>query len=81
MKDTCINFCLLQLGLCMFRWRDGKYVPACYNFYIKNNTANGRKANNILMAQVDCLDFLSRNKMDFKRVFHRGITSTRLSEK
>jgi len=65
----------------MFRWRDGKYVPACYNFYIKNNTANGRKANNILMAQVDCLDFLSRNKMDFKRVFHRGITSTRLSEK
>lgn len=81
MKDTCINFSLLQLGLCMFRWQEGQYVPTCYNFYLKNNTANGRKANNLMMSQVDCLEFLSKNKMDWKRLFHHGITSTRLSEK
>lgn len=71
---------MLQLGLCMFVWRGGKYVPTCYNFYVKGNTASDR-ANNVMMGQVDCLDFLARNKMDFKRVFHGGITSTQLSQK
>lgn len=81
MKDTCINFSLLQIGLCMFHWKDGKYEPSCYNFYLKHNTGDGRRTNNVMMTQVDCLDFLSRNKMDWNRVFHLGITSSRLSEK
>lgn len=80
MKDTCINFSLLQLGLCMFEFKDKAYVPKCYNIYLKNNTAT-KGVNNCVISQVDCLDFLARNKMDLGRVFSKGITNTRLADK
>lgn len=80
MKDTCINFSLLQLGLCMFSFKDKAYVPHCYNIYIKNNT--GRPGvNNCALSQIECLDFLARNKMDLGRVFSRGIESVRMRER
>lgn len=76
-KETAYNFRIIQLGLAAFVYDEGKYIPHVYNFYISPTTfAPG--FNNVVVCEVESMEFLARNHLDFNRVFSSGIKSRRL---
>ena len=79
-RQICCNFGLLQLGLTCFIYKEGRYHPHCYNIYVRN-PPKGKDMTNLMVVDVDSMDFLCNNNMDFSRVFKYGITSRRLGEK
>ena len=75
-KETALNFNLLQLGLTLFHYHDGEYYPKAYNFYVSGAARSG--FNKIIVAEWESMAFLARNGMDFSNAFKYGIDYRRL---
>jgi len=80
MKHTCINFKMLQFGLCTFKWDEitKKYIARPFNFYVYKK--HGRSQHGVHIVSNDAMAFLADQDMDFRRVFSRGINYHRIME-
>jgi hypothetical protein len=75
-KETALNFNLLQLGLTLFHFSNGEYYPKSYNFYVSGAQRKG--FNKVILSEWESLAFLARNGMDFNQAFTYGIDFKRI---
>ena len=75
-----MNFKLLQLGITAFIFDGSNYIPKPYNFYIASST-HTPSYNNVMVCEVESMEFLANNNLNFHRVFTKGIKSSRLYAK
>lgn len=78
-KETALNFNLLQLGITLFHYEGGEYFPKSYNFYVAAN--HKPNFNKVFLSEWESMKFLTNNNMDFKQVFKYGIPYKRINEK
>ena len=70
-KETALNFNLLQLGITLFHYENGEYFPKVYNFYVSAPDKNN--FNKVFLAEWESMAFLSQNNMNFNQAFEYGI--------
>ncbi|CAI2363076.1 unnamed protein product [Moneuplotes crassus] len=70
MKDLCTSFNAFQIGICVFKWKDGKYLAYPFNFYLYPSSLT---QNHTLQFQASSVEFLTENNMDWTKVFKQGI--------
>ena len=76
-KETALNFNLLQLGITAYIFEDGHYHPKPYNIRVSAHPRAGY--NQLIVAEWDSLSFLARNGMHFGKTFRDGIEPKRIN--
>ncbi|XP_071507628.1 LOW QUALITY PROTEIN: poly(A)-specific ribonuclease PARN-like [Diadema antillarum] len=75
LKNSCMDFLLIQLGICIFKFDRQKrgYAAHPFNFYVFPRPATRQAPDQRFLCQSSSIDFLVSHGFDFNKVFYKGI--------
>lgn len=74
-RDSAINFGLIQVGITTFHWnsKKSKYTFESFAFYLFPRNQNDSNSERRFSCQLSSLEFLAEHNFDFNKTFYKGI--------
>ncbi|KAJ9580971.1 hypothetical protein L9F63_023850, partial [Diploptera punctata] len=75
LRSNCMDFLLIQFGLCIFKYDEekNKYTHRAYNFYIFPRGQTRSASDSRFLCQSSSIEFLASQGFDFNKLFKEGI--------